>query len=429
MIERKFLLFGLAILVASCSPKSVILKSLLETEAKFKDHTGFALYDPLRKKALIDYNSEKYFTPASNTKIFTFYTALKLLGDSVVALKYIEKNDSLIFWGMGDPSFLYRYSFQNGKIFDFLKGRNEKLFLATSNFKAEPLGEGWAWDDYLYDYSVERSPFPIYGNLISVKKTATQGVNTVPAYFSQFIVTSEESREKEDFIRAIGSNQLSYHPGKQSKNEWAIPFRVSAEILSDLLSDTLRRKVSVVYLPMVPNAKSVRSTPVDSLYKVMMEDSDNYIAEQLLLQCAAVLSDTLKPEIAIRYATKNLFADLPDKLQWVDGSGLSRFNLFTPRSIVKLWDKIYSEVPRERLFQLLAKGGRSGTIKNWYKADVPYIYAKTGTLSNNHSLSGYLVTKKGKTLIFSMMSNNFVSSTNEVRKQMEKIFKLIYESY
>ena len=160
-----------------------------------------------------------------------------------------------------------------------------------------------------------------------------------------------------------------------------------------------------------------------------MVDSDNFIAEQLLLQCAAVVSDTLKTEIAIRYATKNLLNDLPDKVQWVDGSGLSRFNLFTPRSIVKLWDKIYSTVPRERLFKLLAVGGKSGTIKNWYKAEPPYIYAKTGTLSNNHCLSGFLITKSGKTLIFSMMSNNFVSSSIELRREMEKILKMVYEKY
>jgi D-alanyl-D-alanine carboxypeptidase/D-alanyl-D-alanine-endopeptidase (penicillin-binding protein 4) len=143
--------------------------------------------------------------------------------------------------------------------------------------------------------------------------------------------------------------------------------------------------------------------------------------------CALPIS--LSSEIAIRYATQNLLAELPDKLQWVDGSGLSRFNLFTPRTIVKLWEKIYSEVPRERLFTLLAKGGKSGTIKNWYKAEPIFIYGKTGTLSNNHCLSGFLITKSGKTFIFSMMSNNFIASSTELRKQMEKIFKMIYEKY
>jgi D-alanyl-D-alanine carboxypeptidase/D-alanyl-D-alanine-endopeptidase (penicillin-binding protein 4) len=412
-----------------CSPKSAIVRSLVETEVKFKDHTGFALYDPIEKKSLIDYHSDKYFTPASNTKIFTFYTALQLLGDSVASLKYIQSNDSLIFWGMGDPSFLYPNVYSSDKVFQFLKNAPGKLFFSTTSFQTEHLGSGWSWDDYPYSYASERTPFPMYGNYIRVNKGANQSLQFTPSYFSKFIFNSTETHEQEEIIRAIDSNQMTYFSGKKSTRHWEVPFHYSPDLLETLLSDTLKRPVYHLRKDIPQNAPILKSIPVDSLYKAMMQESDNFIAEQLLLQCAAVLSDTLKPEIAIRYATKNFLADLPDKIQWVDGSGLSRFNLFTPRTISKLWDKIYSSVPRERLFNLLAEGGKSGTIKNWYKADVPYIYAKTGTLSNNHSLSGFIITKKGKTLIFSMMSNNFVSSTSELRKQMERILKLIYEKY
>jgi D-alanyl-D-alanine carboxypeptidase/D-alanyl-D-alanine-endopeptidase (penicillin-binding protein 4) len=415
--------------VVSCSPTRGLVKILAETESSFKDNTGFALYDPVSKKALVDYHSDRYFTPASNTKIFTFYAALKLLGDTLPSLKYELRNDSLLVWGMGDPSFLNPYVFQNGKTFNFLKSRKEKIFLSTNNFNAPRLGDGWAWDDYLYSYSPERSPLPLYGNLFTVSKMVSGELETSPTYFYKQVVKSSDIHAREEIVRAFDTNQLIYYPGKTQTTEWEIPYHVTNEVLADLLSDTLKQNVSVLNMPLPANATLLRGTPADSLYKVMMEESDNFIAEQLLLQCAAVVSDTLSSEIAIRYATQNLLADLPDKLQWVDGSGLSRFNLFTPRTIVKLWEKIYSEVPRERLFTLLAKGGKSGTIKNWYKAEPIFIYGKTGTLSNNHCLSGFLITKSGKTLIFSMMSNNFVASSTELRKQMEKIFKMIYEKY
>lgn len=419
----------LAGLIISCSPRSSVVKSLRETENIFKDHTGFALYDPVKKKNLIEFNAEKYFTPASNTKIFTFYTALNLLGDSVASLKYELQNDSLIFWGMGDPSFLYGNVYQNQKIINFLKQRPEKLFFASTNFQTEALGEGWAWDDYPYYYSAERSSLPVYGNLIDLKKSSSSTLSITPKYFSSSLTNSQHVHEEEEIIRGRDSNQLTYYKGKKTKNEWTVPFHATDEVVANLLSDTLKRPVFLIQKSMTGNATILKSLPIDSLLKVMMVESDNFIAEQLLLQCAAILSDTLKPEIAIEYSKKNILADLPDKIQWVDGSGLSRFNLFTPRSIVKLWNKIYLTIPRERLFKLLAVGGNSGTIKNWYKAEVPYIYGKTGSLSNNHCLSGFILTKSGKTLIFSMMSNNFVASSVELKRQIEKILKSVYEKY
>jgi len=126
---------------------------------------------------------------------------------------------------------------------------------------------------------------------------------------------------------------------------------------------------------------------------------------------------------------KNYLNDLPDKPIWMDGSGLSRYNLFTPRSIVRLWEKIYQRVPQERLFSVIATGGKTGTLKNAYKNAQPYIYGKSGTLSNNHNLSGFIVTKKGRILIFSFMNNNHPASSNVVRDEMEKLLKSLYDHY
>jgi len=230
-------------------------------------------------------------------------------------------------------------------------------------------------------------------------------------------------------IRNVDNNGFKFYPSHSSNLEADVPFRVDPLLTSELITDTLKKDVRQVDRPLTQTASTLYSIPADSLYRVMMQDSDNFIAEQLLLVCAGVLSDTLQPEIAIRHAEKNFLMDLPDKPIWVDGSGLSRYNLFTPRSIVRLWEKIYEFVPRDRLFALLATGGKSGTIRNWYKADKPYIFGKTGSLSNNHSLSGYLVTRTGKTLIFSFMNSNFTASGSEVRRNMQNILNFIYEKY
>lgn len=421
--------FGL-FFVTGCSPLSSkkLNRTFSETEEKFKSHTGFMVYDPGTKKVIYEYQSDRYFTPASNTKILTFFTALTMLGDSIPGIEYLEKKDSLIFWGTGDPSFLNRLTHSNTRVFDLLSRTKLPLFYSTGNFHTESLGPGWAWDDYNDNYSQERSSFPIYGNSFSFYPFPDQPL-VVPAFFKRFY-SQGAPRERVQVVREIASNRFVHFPGTRiSFREFLVPFKTEPALVANLLSDTLHRNVTLINRRPDPYARTLFSVPADSVYKVMMQDSDNHIAEQLLLMCAGVLSDSLKPEIVIRYMKENYFASFVDPPVWRDGSGLSRYNLFTPRFIVSVWEKILERVPRERLFPLLAAGGESGTIKNWYKAERPFIFGKTGTLSNNHSLSGYLITRSGKTLIFSFMNGNYTVPTNDVRTNMQRVLFDIYENY
>jgi D-alanyl-D-alanine carboxypeptidase/D-alanyl-D-alanine-endopeptidase (penicillin-binding protein 4) len=422
-------LLVLALLLTGCSSTQFIKKEIKETESQLHGHVGFYLYDLKSEKIKLDYNGAKYFVPASNTKIFSFYTSLRLLGDSVRSLKYVYRADSLIFQGLADPSFLYENVFDNGRSFQFLKRHQGKIFFNSYNFRTQSLGPGWAWDDYNDYYSAERSPFPVYGNLISIKKKAEETFVFNPNVFQSDLTVSSVNHANEEIIRGVDSNLLTYFRGTKKKKEWTIPFRASDSLTIKLLSDTLSKKVELTHFNLFEGAKILKTVPVDSLYRVMMQDSDNFIAEQLLLQCAAVVSDTLKPEIAIKYSTKNFLSNLSDPPQWVDGSGLSRFNLFTPRSIVELWKKIYEAVPQERLFKIIAVGGKNGTLKNYFKSDTPFVFGKTGSLTNVRSLSGFLLTRKGRIFIFSFMNNNFTTPSGDVRKRMEKIINRIHDKY
>ncbi len=424
------LLFGIAVfvLLSSCTPlsKRALNKTFKQTQEKFQDQTGFALYDPQKKKTVYAFNSDKYFTPASNTKVFTFFASLNIIGDSIPGLQYIQRNDSLVFWGTGDASFLYKNVFNNNRLYTFLTTAKGNLYFSSANFNTTAFGPGWAWDDYNDAYSPERFSFPVYGNIFSIQ-SKNKKTSIAPSFFSKYQQLGNELDEPK-VIRSLHSNDFTYHPAVKS-GEWNVPFKVESNFITELLSDTLKRNVHYISKPLEAETKIIYSLPVDSVYKVMMQESDNLLAEQLLLICSGIVSDTLQPEIAIDYVQKKFLNDLTDKPVWVDGSGLSRYNLFTPRSIVQVWKKIYQLVPRERLFSLLATGGKSGTIKNWYKADKPYIFGKTGSLSNNHCLSGYLVTKSGKTLIFSFMNSNFAVPTSSIRKNMQEILNLIYEKY
>jgi len=186
---------------------------------------------------------------------------------------------------------------------------------------------------------------------------------------------------------------------------------------------------------LIPNKKEVNfkyiyNQNTDSIYKQMLTVSDNFIAEQLLLQVGVEVADTYSVTAAIEYSLENYLQDLPQKPRWVDGSGLSRYNLFTPESLVKLLEKMYVEIPTQKLLNYFPVGGISGTLKKLYITnDKPYIYAKIGTLSNNHCLSDYIITKKGTFLIFSYMNNHYRVSSKEVKATMEKTLLQIYNTY
>ena len=140
----------------------------------------------------------------------------------------------------------------------------------------------------------------------------------------------------------------------------------------------------------------------------------------------------MNADSVIAYSKAHYLNDLPDVPQWVDGSGLSRFNLFTPRSIVALLCKISDQMKNDSLLHsLMPIGGVAGTIRKAYKTDngVPFVWAKTGSLSNNHNQSGYLVTRQGKRLAFSFMNNNFTRPTGEIRDEMVRIITYIHDNY
>ncbi len=409
------------------------IEQVFENSAAFKQgFAGLVIYDPETNKTIFDKNGDKYFTPASNTKLFTFYTALKLFGDSIPSIKYTVYGDSLIFKGTGDPSLLYA-DFNSEKTLDFLRNLDKKLFLLSSNFTESKFGPGWAWDDFNGYYSAERNAFPLYGNIVEFDFKKDQNApKSYPDNFKDSISTEKSENLGAGIYRDIDANIFRYKNTKRTEaSTRLVPFITSAYTSAKLLSDTLRKEVML--LPQKPENidldHTIYNEASDSLYKKMLQESDNFIAEQFLLVSAGIISDTLETDIAIDYAQENLLNDLPDKVNWHDGSGLTRYNLFTPRSLVKLISKITEEIGDDKFKSLLPAGGESGTLKNYYKSDKAYIYAKTGTLRNNHSLSGLLITKSGKTLYFSFMNSNYTVPTSRLKQAMEEILSTVRDQY
>lgn len=410
------------------------IRKLFKHSAIVNNHfTGFALYDMDGGKMIYGLNADKYFTPASNTKLFTFYTCLRLLGDSIPALNYVTRNDSLIFWGTGDPSFLHS-DLKGINGFNFLKRSDKKLFFSYGNYRGSFYGAGWAWDDYNDDYQAEINGLPIENNVAVITAARDGSLQIKPAYLSPYLLRDSSYRPARFRVKRDFSTNTFAYPAMQAPEHFRqeVPWKTSLSLTVALLQDALKRPVGVVELPLTNDFKTIYNVSADSVYQHMLLPSDNFIAEQLLLVCSSVKFKTLDADSVIQYSKANYLNDLPDAPIWVDGSGLSRYNLFTPRSMVALLRKISDKLNNDELLhRLMPAGGLSGTIKNNYRLDNgrPFVWAKTGSLSNNYNQTGYLVTHKGRHLAFSFMNNNFTGPTREIRNELVRIITYIHDNY
>ncbi|MFZ1530297.1 MAG: D-alanyl-D-alanine carboxypeptidase [Ferruginibacter sp.] len=442
----------LAGLLCSCSVSRQVSRQanelLINDSAIASGHIGISVYEPAAGKFWYNYNADKNFIPSSNIKLFTLYAAMKRLGDSLVGVRYYDfGNNSMEILPTGDPTFLHP-EFKNQPVYDFIKHSSANINFNGCYWKEERKGKGWAWDDYNSIFMTERSGFPIYGNLIKVffKNDTLTSVpfvfGDIPFYTENWWETPNKllprlhrSNLPAKFLIKKLSEQydaFGVYPSETEFRTTYIPMVIDGKKTIEILNDTIKPKNPVQYYLRsggeLPDVHTIHSQPTDSLLKPMMHRSDNFFAEQSLLMVSNETLGYMSDEAIIDSLLKTDLKDLPQQPRWVDGSGLSRYNLATPKSLVYLLQKIKNEFSWDRITTILPTGGE-GTLKNYFKDETGFIYAKTGTLSNNCALSGYLVTKKNKLLIFSILNNNYATGATPVRRAVEKFLLQLREKY
>lgn len=407
-------------LAAACTPARKIQKvthNLLSSPALSPAHIGIAIYDPAAGKFIFQHQADKFFVPASNVKILSTFAALRLLRDSVPLFRYDILNDRVIrISPLGDPTFLHA-DFPTQPGYQLLK-QFDTVQVCRTPFTT-PLGNGWAWDDYLYAYSTPRSPLPLYGNVV-VNYLENGILRTVPSAFGQNVVRDGTIDSGITVDKPLDENTFLIHPGTSASV--TTPFTPSWETICRLLSDTLGAVVQVTTDTPLAQARIFYGRSLDSVLKPMMHRSDNFFAEQLLLQSGRVLTGSFLERPMFDTLSKTLFSGLPQVPVWYDGSGLSRYNLFTPEGFVLVLDRMRKEFGIERLQQIFPAGGR-GTLRGYYTGEPDFVFAKTGTLNGVVALSGYLYSPTGKLYLFSVLVNHHNQSSVTIRREVERYLK------
>jgi D-alanyl-D-alanine carboxypeptidase/D-alanyl-D-alanine-endopeptidase (penicillin-binding protein 4) len=432
---------------AILSPKEIvdINVNTMMTDPVLKNATwGFVVYDPKTKKVISSYNENTPLVPASTTKLLTTETAMNLLGENYRWMTQLEYsgsvdgngvlNGNLYVIGSGDPSlgtnkagaWSYRdivSDFIGGLSREGIKKVNGDIIIQTALFKGNisRLPENVVWlenNNYYLPVGTTREINPANEKLI-VKKgnsfSAEKKYFYVSPYNSQMVYAEKYEGD------GILTTKLPDAPAFLANTLRAAMVKsgltVTGKVTPKMTDNTFETRKLV---------SSYKSPTLGDIIFYTNQHSDNSLAEALLKTVGFQKLGDQTSESGRMVVTSHLKDEGFDMigLNYMDGSGLSRSNNVTPISQAKFLTSLMDEKYYKTYLNSLPVGGQSGTLKRMFiGTGNGQVFAKTGTLNKVKTLAGYLKTNSGKTLVFSLMVNNYAGSVDMVKKRMEKILE------
>jgi D-alanyl-D-alanine carboxypeptidase/D-alanyl-D-alanine-endopeptidase (penicillin-binding protein 4) len=445
----------------------VLLRQFIDSLVEVPDfrsaHWGLLVVDPERGDTLYARNADKLFMPASNMKLLTGGTALTQLGPdfrwstTLFARGRVRNgtlNGDLVVAGNGDPTVSEHMHPDSAlaplrALADSLRAHGVRrirgrVVAAPSPFTDAPLGFGWAWDDLDEPYSagVDALYFNegftqvvVYGGARPGAKV--RAVTRPLATYPRLIVraTTVAPVAAGDTITAqpaIIVGQDSSHTGVLVSGTIAagdsavleIAFRHQDAAYVAALTEALRTSGITVSGSRTDTTAALDSLvtqlspPLRDVFPYFEKPSQNQIGEILFKTLALVKTGVGTADSARRVVSDQLLAwgAAPDGFAVRDGSGLSRHDYVTPRTIIHVLDAVRHSPDFKVLYDALPIGGVDGTIRSRMKGTPAEgnVHAKTGTLDKARSLSGYVTTADGRMLLFSALCNNYVVPTRRV---------------
>ncbi len=432
---------------AILSPKELVDISVntMMTDPVLKNATwGFVVYDPKTKKIISSYNENTPLVPASTTKLLTTETAMSMLGENyrwMTQLEYSGEidengtlNGNLYIVGSGDPSLgtnkagAWSYKdivsdFAGGMAREGIKKVNGDIIIQTALFKGNisALPENVVWlenNNYYLPVGTTREINPANEKLI-VKKSINPAADKKFFYVSPY-VNKMVYAEKYDGNGTL-TTKLPDAPAFLANS-----FRATLVKTGVAVTGKVTPKMTDASPEVRKMISAYKSPTLGDIIYYTNQRSDNSLAEALLKTVGFQKMGDQTSEsgrIVVNGHLKDIAFDL-EGLNYMDGSGLSRSNHVTPISQVKFLTSLMDEKFYKTYFNSLPIGGQSGTLKGMFIGEGNgQVFAKTGTLNKVKTLAGYLKTNSGRTLVFSLMVNNYAGSVGQVKSKMETILK------
>jgi len=410
---------------------------------------------------LYGHDAAKLMMPASNMKILTLAAAAETLGwdyrytttlETTGAIDSGVLHGDLMVRGTGDPTINTRGSRAKQVIEEWVAALTTagihqidgRVIGNDQAFDDEGLGAGWAWDDLQYSYAAPVGALQYDENTaaLTVLPGTAEGqpasVTIEPGSGFQLLnrattaatgtpVSIEFKRHLEQpILEVTGRVPLGSAPVVRSVAV-VNPTLFFAQSLKDTLVargiavsgpaadfDDVAAEIAATGGLVVPRVLvSTQSPPLSDLATVMMKVSQNLYAETLLKTVGAArggLGTVAAGETVLKGLLKG-WGVADDAYVAIDGSGLSRYNYVTAETMVAVLERMYRD-PRHRdaFTATLPIAGRDGTISTRLRKTRAEgnAVAKTGSIANVRALSGFVQTRDGEMLVFSILANDFV---------------------
>jgi D-alanyl-D-alanine carboxypeptidase/D-alanyl-D-alanine-endopeptidase (penicillin-binding protein 4) len=453
-----------------------------------KGDWGLLIADGSTGQVLFELNADKYFVPASNMKLFSTALALAKLGPDYRFRTTIETlaapiegkiEGPLYLVGRGDPNLSNRkfpYELKEefvgpseqviAEMADAIAAKGIKEISGDivgddSYFPRERYPNGWEIDDMVWEYGAAISAIVVDDN--TVQLTLTPGENaadrvdavvtpSAPEFTVDNQVVTSAAGVKPDLTlkREPGANVvtvLGTLPAKSNPRKLTLaiqePALHAAAMLKRLLQDRgikVDGGVRELTLPPGPPAGESRVTlaehlsiPLGQSVKLVNKISQNLHTESLLRTAARQNGVWTTPEDLANFAASfYAMAGIPaDDVVQMDGSGLSRHDLVTPRALVALL--LYAEKQPwfGAYFDSLPVAGIDGTLEDRMKntAAVGRLHAKSGSVEHVRTRSGYADLSNGRRLVFSFLSNNMGSKGHEATDALDALSVAMIEEF
>lgn len=440
------MLCAVAALVGTTRAQVAGVERAVERAEAMGVRTGVAVCDE-DANILYRHRAGEAFAPASNMKLLTAAGVLSGLGrDHEFVTEFEVMQGALFVRASGDPNWIAGSGSDPERVFGALGAallhrgvravRDVKLAPGVFTGPARP--ETWPKDQLYAYYCAPTGPFVLQQGtfVVGIERrggpTARVELVAPPAGYPIRGSIREVASRKGATYGAIDEGDAVKVRGKFYRKSPRVEIKTSVNDPSRWYQDTLRHQLSRAGVAVTSAAPAAdlgvvfrHRSPLLPALRRMLEDSSNFDAEQCLRALGAATEQDgslAGGRKALRAALIELVGRVPEGVELVDGSGLSKQNRLTAGLLVVAMFELQRRGLWSDLAACLPVAGRTGTLrKRFVGTDLEErVRAKTGWIRGASALSGVVESADGSPRWFSILMN-YERGRSGVNKELKQL--------